>query len=73
MTAYSDKKGRLLFVGSGLGGDNYGTMYKKSGKWAAPGKHRVKSPALPMRTTKEEAERDLDWYAIEHNLVMVNL
>lgn len=57
---YSDSKGRLIFVSSGLGGDQYMTMYKNPDKWTSAGMHRLKSKELPLRDTKEEAQADLD-------------
>lgn len=47
-----------LFVDAGLGGATFMTMrLGPSG-----GRHRVKSPALPVRNTREEAEADLAAY-----------
>jgi len=63
---YRDKQGRLLFVSSGIGQNHFGTFYRKSPK--LPSIKRFKSPALPMRDTQEEAERDLDRYARLHGL-----
>ncbi|OPX91824.1 MAG: Chromosome-partitioning protein Spo0J [Pelotomaculum sp. PtaB.Bin104] len=57
---YIDDKGRLLFVSPGIsGGDTWMTCYTKNGK----GSHRLKSPVLPLRNTREEAQFDLDMYA----------
>ncbi len=61
MQKYCDTKGRLIFVGKGLGGDSYMTMYKTD--WAAAGSHRLKAKALPPRETEAEAQADLDAYA----------
>lgn len=33
------------------------------------GQHRLKSPALPIRPTAQEAQNDLDKYAASHNFV----
>ncbi|MHB1324017.1 MAG: hypothetical protein ACYCXZ_06705 [Coriobacteriia bacterium] len=57
-TRYLDECGRILQASRGLG-DSYMTM--RDG-------HRVKSPALPVRDTLEEAQRDLDDYASRHSL-----
>lgn len=48
--------GRVLHVDRGLGG-TYMTFCANS-------RHRVKSPKLPVRNTREEAQADLDEYAI---------
>lgn len=60
---YLDKKGRLLFVSSGLGGDQFMTMYQDQGKWNTSGMHRLKSKELLPRDSKAEAQADLDKYA----------
>jgi hypothetical protein len=70
MMQYLDRKGRLLFVSKGIGPDCFGTFYRKRG---GGGKHRVKSPALPIRGTRQQAEDDLAWYAMEHDWVPVTI
>lgn len=47
-----------LFVDYGLGHDSFG-VFRRS---ANGGRHRVKSPALPMTNTREECERNLAAY-----------
>ncbi len=77
MIQYLDKKGRLLFVAEGIlfarpkfKTGKYGTFFrKKNGR----GMHRVTSPALPMRNTREEAEQDLSNYVRKHGLVPVTV
>lgn len=61
-----------IFVSKGLwGGDDdrpqYGT-FRHSGKG---GLHRVKSPAMPMVATAEEAQRNLDAWAVKKGLRVV--
>ena len=68
---YTDKKGRLMFVAEGLAAGIWGTFYKGPGLWAADGMHRVKSKALPMRSSKTQAEEDLKTYAKTRKLMPV--
>jgi hypothetical protein len=70
MIQYLDKKNRLLFVSSGIGGYAFGTFYRKN---VGMGKHRVKSSDLPVRVTREEAEADFEKYLIKHGLVPVTI
>lgn len=63
MSSYYDDNGHLCFVKAGLDRKNYMSFRKLDDKHAA---HRIKSPALPLRDTKEEAERDLDAYAVKN-------
>ena len=50
---YRDLEGKEVWVAPGLGG-----------VWiSVRGHHRVKSPALPARESREEAQADLDAYA----------
>jgi hypothetical protein len=52
---YVDHQNRILILSQGIGNTEWGTFHRKpSGSLA-----RVKSLALPMRFTREEAERDL--------------
>lgn len=52
---YKDNKGRIVFLSQGIGHIKWGTFYRKpSGALA-----RVKSPFLPMRSTREQAALDL--------------
>jgi len=54
MTAYRDDKGEIVRVTKGLGRDCW---------IVARGRHRVKSPALPPRSTARQCQCDLDRYA----------
>ncbi|WP_243124387.1 hypothetical protein [Clostridium sp. AWRP] len=64
---YLDKKGSKVFVSTGLG-SKYGTFRKsKNG-----GLHRVKSPAMPMVESREEAEKNLKTWAEKNELKSVN-
>lgn len=54
---YRDKK---IFVAALMGKEGaYGTVWESS----YGGTHRVKVRALPVRETREEAQRDLDEFA----------
>ena len=64
MICYLDRRGRVIFVGKGIG-EMWGTFYRA---YSGRGKHRVKSAALPMRKSKEMAEEDLRNYARIHEL-----
>lgn len=60
---YIDKKSNEIFVSTGLGSE-YGTFRKsKNG-----GLHRVKSSAMPMVSSREEAEKDLKIWAEKNHL-----
>ena len=63
---YLDKKVRVIFVAQ-VSGDKFGTFWRSS----SGGLHRVKSPAMPMVVTKEEARRNLDAYAEKKMLRLV--
>ena len=53
---YHDKR---IFVSRLIGGDTFATVWEST-----PGSaHRVKVRALPVRETREEAQRDLDEFA----------
>lgn len=53
MRAYYDDRGAVVQVTRGLGDT-----------WiVARGRHRIKSPALPVRRTAMKCQRDLDAYA----------
>lgn len=68
-TAYLDNKGNRYFVDHGIGGPLSSWMtitHKADQDW---GGHRVKSPALPLRPTREEAQADLDAYAARKGFV----
>ena len=59
MTVYRDDHGDIILVAEGL----------LKGKWMAMrqshsgGLHRIKSPALPIRDSRDAAQADLDDYA----------
>jgi hypothetical protein len=57
---YSDKKGNSVFVSRGLG-KRFMSFRQKEG---AMGIHRVVSKKLPERKTFDEAQEDLNKYAI---------
>lgn len=65
---YTNLDGYIFFVSKGLWGSQYMTFKKSSAD--APGVHRVISPNLPPRETPQEAQEDLDEYAIAHNLTV---
>ena len=65
---YTNLDGYIFFVGKGLWGSQYMTLKKSSPD--APGMHRVISPNLPPRETTQEAQADLDEYAVAHNLAV---
>jgi hypothetical protein len=61
VTTYLDKHGRQYRVGDGIGNPvRWGTFYQRK---IGGGKHRLVSLSLPMRETREEAEKDLALYA----------
>jgi len=59
--SYRDMKSRIIFVSDGISdGRHWGTFHRKpSGALA-----RIKSKFLPMRDIREDAQADLDRYAI---------
>ena len=57
-------KDKVIFVMRGMGTGPFITGYlSKSG-----GSHRIKSPALPLCETQEEAQKHLDAWASAHKL-----
>jgi hypothetical protein len=59
--------GKILFVADGISaGKNFGTFFRKP----TGNLKRVRSPHLPMRANRAEAQDDLDRYAIDHKLTM---
>ncbi|OPY62250.1 MAG: Chromosome-partitioning protein Spo0J [Pelotomaculum sp. PtaU1.Bin065] len=69
---YLDDQGRELFVSRGLWfGDNsqvqYGTFWRNH----TGGLHRVKSPAMPMVASEEEAQKNLDVWAEKKGFKLV--
>jgi len=59
---YIDDNGCRVRVDSGLGGDTYMSMRIRED---GGGMHRVKSPKLPPRPSRAEAQADLDAYAAD--------
>lgn len=59
---YTDSKGRIIWVGQGMGleSSTWFTLYSKPGRNSS---HRLVSPDLPLRSTMEQAQADLDAYA----------
>ncbi|TEB13390.1 ParB/RepB/Spo0J family partition protein [Pelotomaculum propionicicum] len=62
--SYIDESGKEVFASDGIGGETFGTF------WRSPsgGLHRVKSPAMPMVATREEAQKNLDAWAEKKGL-----
>jgi hypothetical protein len=59
---YYDDAGALVSVTCGISeGDKWMTVRQKTPR---AGTHRIKSPKLPIRSTRNEAQNDLDAYAI---------
>lgn len=56
---YLDENGREIFVSAGIGGEEYGTFWRSH----TGGLHRVKSPAMPMVSSRNEAQKNLDAWA----------
>lgn len=63
---YLDKKGNEIFVSIGLG-SQYGTFRKSENG----GMHRVKSPSMPMSSSREVAQKNLDLWAKKNKLKTV--
>lgn len=65
---YRDNRGWIFFVRSGLGENTFKAFYTKNIDDYLHGvrAHAVKS--LEWRTTKEEAQKDLDEYAVKHKM-----
>lgn len=60
-----DSTGRVLFVSPVRRNDGtWGTYYRD----LAGGFHRVTASSLPIRSSRDQAERDLDDYAAARNL-----
>lgn len=66
-TTYTDMQSNNYFTSQGIGGPkgDWFTVRVKPGKTA---QQRVKSPALPEREKREDAEADLKAYAEKHGL-----
>lgn len=61
---YRTPMGLAWFVSSGLGGNTFGTFERKH----TGALKRVKSPTMPMVSSFEEAQRNLDAWAAKHGL-----
>lgn len=70
MKSYKDKRGWIFFVRAGIGGDTFKAFYTKSEEdLRKNGKaHGVRT--LEWRTTKEEAQADLDEYARKNKMTV---
>jgi hypothetical protein len=65
MTGYVTRDGRTLFVSDAFSdGRWWGTFFKKASGSLA----RFKTASLPMRTSKRDAETDLERYAEANGL-----
>ena len=59
--SYYDDNGALVFTACGISnGTDWMTVRQKTPK---AGTHRIKTPRLPIRSTRDEAQVDLDAYA----------
>ena len=65
---YYDDDGVVVKVRGGLWGDKFGSF-----RMSADGKsgHRVKSPALPMVESQDQAQADLDAYAVKRGWQLI--
>lgn len=62
--SFLDNDDKEIFVSTGLGGDTFGSFRRSP----TGGLHRVKSPAMPMVATREEAQANLDAWAKKKGL-----
>ena len=61
-STYRDNQGRLLFVSAGISdGTIWGTYFRKP----TGSLKRVCSPSLPLWLCRDDAEKDLLFYALE--------
>lgn len=67
-TYLDQNQGRELFVSEGLWMDGQALQYGTFWKSPSGGLHRVKSPAMPMVATREEAQANLDAWAEKKGL-----
>jgi hypothetical protein len=65
---YQDESGAIYRADHGLGGKVFMTLRQIGQK----GNHRVKSSALPLRDTLEEAQADLDFWAKKKGLIPID-
>jgi len=67
MRVYEDSRGWRFAVRHGIGGDCFKVQYQKpEHRGGAVGWHGVR--ALPWRATEEEAQSDLDRYAVRRGM-----
>lgn len=71
MKSYKDKRGWIFFVRSGLGENTFKAFYAKNVEDYQRNIrcHAVKS--LEWKTAKNEAQKDLDEYAIKHKMFLL--
>lgn len=68
MMNYRDKQGRILFVTDGISrGNVWFTGYRRPNGATK----KLTTAALPVRDTREEAQRDLDKYARAKGLEVI--
>jgi hypothetical protein len=60
-TTYTTASGKVLLVCAGLGGDTF-AAYERKPNGALK---RLVSPALPVRKTRDEAQRDFEAWVID--------
>lgn len=70
-TYLDQNQGREVFVSKGLWGKDGQTQYGTFWRSPSGGLHRVKSPAMPMVATREEAQANLDAWAEKKGLQLV--
>jgi hypothetical protein len=67
---YKAADGRTVFVSDGISrGETWMTCYCKPGSTST---HRLKSPALPLRSERSQAEADLEQYAAGHGFETID-
>jgi hypothetical protein len=69
-TVYEDKNGNRFNVSDGISSGDFWMTVRTT--LNSRGCHRVKSKNLPLRKTKEEAQHDLDIWALEKGLRIVD-
>ncbi len=67
LRSYLDEKGQEIFVSASSGGETFGSFRRSP----SGGLHRVKTPAMPMVDTREEAQANLDAWAKKRDLQSV--
>ena len=53
--------GAMVFVSTGIGKTDWKTVRQK---YPQAGTHRICSPSLSLRSSREDAQKDLDAYAL---------